>query len=574
MKNTLIRIISVLLMLALLSGCGAEAPAAEETAVAYVFEYKPESVPVEMLSFEDIEYVRPDIEGMHALAAQLEEALQLERNHEQVCSLIDKFKAQCMDFETMYAVANIRACKDVTDEYYDKEYSYCMAADAEVALLVEEVYSLCAESAYAEWLEANLLWDGFVEESSVDDFAQAQDNSNKYLKLAEREAELLAKYRDIVSSPTVEIGGQERDFAQYLQVDYYGAYGAYYEKYNPMLAQLYIELMELRQETAQLMGYESYADYAGEYLYGRDFNTQEAKEYLSFVKEHLAPFSRDVRSSGIEYKVMYDYVYGRDLELYLETLVDGLGGKAEEAYKQMQQYSLCDLSPGANKAGISFVDYLSYYNVPYLFMNPSGYTDDIMVMSHEFGHYVDSYIRKDAYESIDLAELYSQAMQLMSIDQFRSVMADEEQENYIAMTMLDMLSSLRDQAALAEFELRACEMEEPTVEKLNALFSEITKAYGIYGDGDEFFMPGWVDIAHFFENPFYVISYSVSASAALELYEMELEEKGSGMDCFVKMSESLLPTLREATEYAGIEDPLSENRVRSAAEFLRSQLKL
>ena len=192
MKNTLIRIISVLLMLALLSGCGAEAPAAEETAVAYVFEYKPESVPVEMLSFEDSEYVRPDIEGMHALAAQLEEALQLERNHEQVCSLIDKFKAQCTDFETMYAVANIRACKDVTDEYYDKEYSYCMAADAEVALLVEEVYSLCAESAYAEWLEANLLWDGFVEESSVDDFAQAQDNSNKYLKLAEREAELEA----------------------------------------------------------------------------------------------------------------------------------------------------------------------------------------------------------------------------------------------------------------------------------------------------------------------------------------------------------------------------------------------
>jgi len=574
MKNTLIRIISVLLVIVLLSGCGAGETAAKETAVAYVFEYKPEYVPVEMLSFEDIKYVRPDIDGMHALVTQLEGALQLERNHEQVCSLIDSFKARCTEFETMYAVANIRACKDVTDEYYDKEYSYCMAADAEVELMVDELYSLCSGSSYAEWLEANLFWEGFVEESRVNDFAESQDNSDKYLELAEREAELLAKYRDIVSSPTVEIGGQEQDFEQYLQVDYYGAYAAYFEKYNPMLAQLYIELMEIRRESAQLMGYESYADYAGEYIYGRDFNTQEAKEYLSCVKEHLGPLSRDVRSSGIEYNVKYDSVYGRDLELYLETLAEGLGGKVEEALEQMQQYSLCDLDPGANKAGISFVDYLSYYDVPYLFMNPSGYTDDIMVMSHEFGHFVDSYIRKDAYESIDLAELYSQAMQLMSIDQFRSVMAEDEQENYIAMTMLDMLSSLRDQAALAEFELRACEMEEPTAEKLNALFGEITKAYGIYGDEDEFFVPGWVDIAHFFENPFYVISYSVSASAALELYEMELEEKGSGMDCFVKMSESLMPTLREATEYAGIEDPLSENRVRSAAEFLRSQLKL
>ena len=73
---------------------------------------------------------------------------------------------------------------------------------------------------------------------------------------------------------------------------------------------------------------------------------------------------------------------------------------------------------------------------------------------------------------------------------------------------------------------------------------------------------------------FYVISYAVSASAALELYEMELEEAGSGVESFITMSESGVATLMEAVDATGLEDPLSEESVRQAAEFIRSRLPM
>ena len=119
-------------------------------------------------------------------------------------------------------------------------------------------------------------------------------------------------------------------------------------------------------------------------------------------------------------------------------------------------------------------------------------------------------------------------------------------------------------------------VEDPdSVEKLNALYLDILNDYGLCGPEDEsYYSMLWVDVPHLFESPFYVISYVVSASAALELYEMELEEDGSGVESFITMSESGIATLMEAVEYAGLEDPLSENRVRQAAEFIRSRLPM
>ena len=241
----------------------------------------------------------------------------------------------------------------------------------------------------------------------------------------------------------------------------------------------------------------------------------------------------------------------------------------------MKQYNMYDLSISTDKAVTSFQTWLSDYNAPYLFLSPYGDTSDIGTLCHEFGHYVDDYIRQDAYENMDLAETYSQAMQLFSLDQLQCIMTEEEFESYSNMSMLDIFSSMVDQAILAEFEIRAHEMEAATVEKLNALYLDILNDYGLGSpEDDSYYSMLWVDVPHLFESPFYVISYAVSASAALELYEMELEDEGRGIESFVTMSESVIATLMEAVEYAGLEDPLSENRVRQAAEFIRSRLPI
>ena len=571
MKKFLIKTISLLLALVLLCGCGAD-----DATVSYVYEYEyvPKQLIAERIDFEDIEYLRPDMDALYELVFALEDALQSRHNLEEICSLIDYFNAGCTSFATMYSVANIRACMDLTDEFYDEELSWCMAAEAELQMLMDELYLACANSEYAQWLEENIFWDGFCEEYRLTDDVQSDGSYGDYIALTEREAELLSRYRDIVSGLSVELDGRDLDFEEAQSRDYEGAYAAYYEKYNPILAELYIELIGLRQVSAALMGFESYADYAYAYIYGRDFGPEEALEYLSLIKKHMGGLFHTISDIGITEELMYDPVDEWELELYLETLTEGFGGEVAQAYELMKQYGMYDLAMSPDKAEKSFVDYLELYNIPFLFLGPYGYTDDIMTMCHEFGHYVDGFIREGAYESIDLAEVYSQAMQLLGIEQLHCVMTAQEHKNFVDMNLMDIVSSLQFQSALAEFELRSYEMESPTVEKLNELYMEIAGEYGLHSAEEDFDSRGWIEIPHLFESPFYVISYSVSAPAALGLYEMELDKAGSGIECFVKMSESGLAGLEETMEFVGIQAPLSESRVRETATFLSGRLVL
>jgi hypothetical protein len=150
----------------LLCGCGAD-----DATVSYVYEYEyvPKQLIAERIDFEDIEYIRPDMDALYELVFALEDALQSRHNLEEICSLIDYFNAGCTSFATMYSVANIRACMDLTDEFYDEELSWCMAAEAELQMLMDELYLACANSEYAQWLEENVFWDGFCEEYRLAD---------------------------------------------------------------------------------------------------------------------------------------------------------------------------------------------------------------------------------------------------------------------------------------------------------------------------------------------------------------------------------------------------------------------
>ena len=564
----MLKILSLFLALLLLAGCGAA-----DTAQTYVIEQVSE--PEEEIScFADIEYIRPQLEDMYAELDNLHELLDSYFKFGQIISSLEKLYYLRTNFDTMYALADIRACLDLADEYYDAEYTWCMEADAEVQMLIEEMYSACANSVHGRWLEIYCFWDGFCDEYRLRDEGSTDEFSEQYLKLVEREVQLLAQYRDIISAKSIEVDGETWSLEEYVLVDQTRAYELYYEKYNPVLARIYAELIVVRQDIAALMGYESYADYAYDALFTRDYSSADAMEYTKYIKEHLIGLVAEFFDSGLAYNVYYDSVDQRDLELYLETLAEGFGGRIDEAYRFMKYYTMYDISMAENKAEFSFQTYLDAYNAPYLFMHPYGYTDDIMTLCHEFGHYADAYIRENAYESIDLAEVYSMAMQLLAAEQLRCLMTEEEYSNYMIMNMQDILFALQEQTMLAEFELRAHELKNPDVETLNALYLEVLEDYGLMSEWEELFALGWVDVSHLFESPFYVISYPVASCAALEIYEMELEEKGSGADCFITMSESLISGLMEALDYVGLEDPLSEDSVKHMAEFIRGQLGL
>jgi oligoendopeptidase F len=266
-------------------------------------------------------------------------------------------------------------------------------------------------------------------------------------------------------------------------------------------------------------------------------------------------------------ELMEGYVPEEMLLGVLETVAHGLGGEIAQAYDFMRRNELCDLSMSDVKAEISFQTYLDDYDAPYLFAYPYGDREDIITVTHEFGHYAEAYISCGWYRSMDLAEVYSQAMQFLSIKPLEGVLGARDTAVLRLLNLYDALDTLVWQAVYAEFEERAFQMEDPTAEKLNALMEEISLEYGLTKEEAADFAPQWIDVTHFFEQPFYVISYPVSACCALEIYEKELTD-GSGVDTYLRLAGSEAIGLLEATEEVGLHNPLSDARVQEVASLL------
>ena len=250
-------------------------------------------------------------------------------------------------------------------------------------------------------------------------------------------------------------------------------------------------------------------------------------------------------------------------------MAHGLGGEVAQAYDFMSRNELSDLAMSDLKANMSYQTYLDDYDAPFLFVSPYGDRTDVITVTHEFGHSAEAYISYGAYRSMDLAEVYSQSMQFLALEQLRGVLGEYGIADLRLLNLYDILDTLVWQSAYAEFEDRAFAMEDPSVEKLNALMDEIGRAYGL-SEGDDGFGLTWVDITHFFEQPFYVISYPVSGICALEIYEHELAD-GSGLKDYLRLVDSEEIGIIGAAEEAGLQNPLTDARVQDIAAFLDRQ---
>ena len=521
-----------------------------------------------ILRFDDMPYERPDPAAFHALADRLNRALSEGAGYRKVVSLLDRLFALYYSAGTVTSIADIRSCRNLTDEYWAEEYAACLAAQTEIGDIMEEVYLVCGSSPYGERLARDFFGEGFLEEYGED---AEEKLSADYVRLLEQENALLTEYRDLVAQPTVNVRGKEVPVEDILYDvwgvrDYNSLMNAYYEKYNPLLGDLYIRLMNVRKEQARQLGYDSYAEMMYDIGFDRDFSVDQGRAFLESVRKWVLPVYGRRMDEERQAALTEGYISEEQLFGVLETVAHGLGGEIAQAYDFMRRNELCDLQMSDAKMDMSFQTYLEDYDAPFLFVHPYGDRSDIIAVTHEFGHYAEAYISYGAYRSMDLAEVFSQAMQFLSLNQLRGVMGDQGVGMLRTLNLYDALDTLVWQAAYAEFEERAFQLEEPTVEKLNSLMLDVGRAYGLT-DGSDGFDVFWIDITHFFESPFYVISYPVSACCALEIFEKELAD-GSGVDTYLRLANSEAIGLIEGAEKVGLQNPLSDARVQDVAGFL------
>ena len=537
MKNLRLRVIALLLaLMVLLTGCSWRNDSLR-------LWYTSLTGDLPLVKFADMPYVRPDI---GQLLDYREKCVTLARDgtdfdalEENIWKLYDEY----YNFSTQYALADIYFSGDLTDPYWQEEYNWCMETAVEVDAAMEDLFFALADSVFRDALERDDLFgqgffDGYQGESVWDP---------EFIAMMEKETAMLEQYYELIQRLYERQKGTEEYDAAAME-----------------LAELYADLVELRQRQATYSGYANYLNFAYTFYYDRDYSPKLEELYLSQIQANLVPLYRKIYTS--ETYAVYEMVTEQETFQYLKTAAKEMGGTVWKAFKLLEQGGLYDISYGENKYQASFEVMLMNYYEPFIFMAPAENSYDLLTFAHEFGHFCGDYASYGALVGVDGAEVQSQGMEYLSL------LYGEDTRALTRLKMVDSLCTYVEQAAYAAFEQAVYKLhpDDLTGENIMALFQEITDSFGfdIWDENPNEF----VTIGHFFTDPLYIFSYVVSNDAAMQIYQKELEKPGAGLALYEACLTSSETDFLAFLASAGLHSPFTHGRLAEVKETFESIL--
>lgn len=500
------------------------------------------------VSYADIRYEHYDPEPFYAAADRMQK-LAKQGESDAVNALYDELYEEFLYIDSLSVLTMLRSDADIYDEYWSDEYVY-----------MDDIWYACEEALFAagEAVLNSQCADSFTEhigQDTADAFREYEPMTEEQLDASDREIELTEDYRalyDTIDDTVFSYEGRnwtldmlfgfpgealsQSDYDAYLTV-YYGLQ----EELCRTFAPIYIELIGLWREDARAAGYDSYIDYAYEYLYGRDYTAEDAQRFCDAIKPVAREYYADLYYSDMAYEAgSVAPVFSADelldlLGAYLPRVDESL----LEPWTALTENSLYDMAPvTAGRYDGAYTTMMLYYHSPFLFASLSGDCYDLITMTHEFGHFSDYWFHPQTNiftqtDNLDLSEIHSNALQALFTAFYGEIYSSgADVAEFINLS--NLLESIIDGCLYDEFQRRLfAETEALTPERINAIHTELCAEYGLYDEQD--WDSTWVYIAHNFEQPLYYISYAASAMAALQIWDMAQTDYDAAVDVYLNV---------------------------------------
>jgi hypothetical protein len=490
--------------------------------------------------FRNMVYTRPDMTALNQALLDAVDGLDTEAVDDAMDDIYDFYGAY-WDFYTAYSLSYIHYSGDLTDTYWEAEYTYCVNHSTEVDAAIDELFYAIADSPLREELEG----EDYFGADFFDDYEGESIWDETFTALMEEESYLINRYytlsEELMDAP-----------------DHYAVCAD--------METLFVELVKLRQEIASYLGYESYVDFAYEFYYDRDYTPAQAKPYLAEIQQELVPLYRQ-QNRADSYNLGRKSCTEEEMFAYVQQVVSDMGGTVEEAFYSLDNRGLYDIAYSDKKYNSSYEIYLYNYDCPFIFVNPKGNQWDKLTFAHEFGHFANDYASYGSSSCIDVAEFFSQGFEYLSL------FYGSQNKTLTEMKLADSLALTVEQSAYAAFEHQVYDLpaEELTEDRVRGLYEEVCTAYGF--DSWGFDSRDFVTINHFFTNPLYVISYVVSNDIAFQLYQLEKDQHGEGLRLYETHLDAGGEYFLEFVAEVGLENPFTPGRIATVRETLEEILK-
>ena len=363
------------------------------------------------------------------------------------------------------------------------------------------------------------------------------------------------------------------------------------------------ELVQLRHKIAVNAGYDNFRDYQFDTMGRFDYTPDDCAEFHHAVEHTVVPLINQLaierkRHMGEDSLKPYDMEvdeFGRDplnpfqneqelIEKSIECLAqtDPFFG---ECIQTMNDSGYLDLGSRIGKAPGGYNYPLFESGIPFIFMNAVGSSSDVLVMMHESGHAVQSFLTRElgflAHKTFpsEIAELASMSMELMTMDALPAFYSNEEDLKRAKKSQLTRSIGILPRTMMIDaFQHWLYTNPNHTIEERNAHFKSLNEKFKIaeidWTGYEDYDLYSWHATLHIFEVPFYYIEYAMAQLGAIAVYRNYKSDRVKAVkDYKYAMSLGYQKPIGEVYDAASIKFDFSLDYIQELATFIQKEIQ-
>lgn len=558
-----------------------------------------------MEKFCEMQYVRPDGEALLQKIREATMQLRDSGDFETAKTIFWSVQEKATHFETMSSLAYVRNTINTKDAFYEKEMEYLFGIQPRLNVEMKAFHEVLLASAFLADFEKE-LGELYVQQIKAD--IRLTDACNVELQV--KESMLKQEYSKTAAAPTTQFHGEELNFYgllkkmqsdnRLIRKEAMKAWAALYESISEKLDSIYTELMKLRLQMAENLGFSSYEEMVflkmGRYTY----TPEDLAVFRRQVCEHIVPiceklFENQRQRLGIDTLHYYDesivFPDGNAMPIgTTQELLEKAGKMYREISKEtgdffdfMLAYDLFDLETRNGKQQGGYCTTFPDYKAPFIFSNFNGTDADIDVLTHEAGHSFEAYeamrripLTEQTFSTSEVAEIHSMSMEFFTYP-WMELFFGEHAEKYRKSHLWDALECVPYMACVDEFQHRVYEEKLFDAMERRKIWSELEKKYMPWRDydGNAFLENGgfWMQKQHIFMEPFYYIDYALARFGSLEYYGHMMQDYQSAWEdyyhlCCAGGSRSY----PELLKIGNLSSPLEEGTVKKILDSIEEYI--
>lgn len=422
-----------------------------------------------------------------------------------------------------------------------------------------------------------------------------------------------AEYQSITGAMTVTINGEEMTMPKAgtllqstdrkLRETAWRAISERRFEDKDKLNQNFSELLALRNQVAENAGFENFRDYMFSAMGRFDYTPKDCFDFHESIAQTVVPI---VNQMETERKALLDnesyrpwdakvdvegkealkpFTNGQELLDKTEVCFADINPEFASYIKTMRKMGHFDVESRKGKAPGGYNYPLEETGVPFIFMNATDTTRDMVTMVHEGGHAIHSFVVGDlplnAYRNtpMEVAELASMSMELISMEHWDAYFTNPDDLKRAKREHLkDILAALPWIAIVDKFQHWIYENPSHTLkergEKWESIFNELSDSVTDWSGLEEFKKYSWQRQLHIYEVPFYYIEYGMAQLGAISVWKNYKSNPDKGIEKYINaLSLGYTKGIKEIYEEAGIRFDFSKAYISELMDFVQEELE-